>query len=150
MATDKSEPRVGIIVQVGAVAIVTLVAVHAVLGAYFDRVVQAEELQKVGKPEALMSVRASEKERLQSGPMPIEQAMQTLAAKGRMGASPNVMPSASKDVAPLQGWVKLPAEVPPAMTAPAPEPAPAPATSSSAAPAGSAPAPAGSQRPKQP
>lgn len=146
MATDKSEPRIGIIVQVAAIAIVTLVAVHAVLGAYFDRVVQAEEMQKVGKPETLMSVRASEKERLQSGPMPIEQAMQTLAAKGRMGASPNVMPSASKDVAPLQGWVKLPAEVPPAMTAPAP----APATSSSAAPAGSAPAPAGSQKPKQP
>jgi hypothetical protein len=152
MATDKSEPRIGIIVQVAVIAIGTLIAVRGVLGAYFDHVAHAEELRKVGAPEALHSVRADEKQRLQSGPMPIEQAMQALAAKGRTGASPAIMPSASKDVAPLQGWSKLPGEVPGAMTAaPPPEVAPAaPATSSSAAPAGSAPAPAGSQKPKKP
>jgi hypothetical protein len=150
MATDKSEPRIGIIAQVALIAIVTLIAVRGVLGAYFDRIAHAEEMRKIGTPEALKSLRADEKLRLQSGPMPIEQAMQTLATKGRMGASPNVMPSASKDVAPLQGWLKLPGEVPSAMTAPPPEPAPVPAPSSSAAPAGSAPAPAGSQKPKQP
>ncbi len=49
--------------------------------------------------------------------MPIEKAMQTIVAHGRMGASPDIMPSASRDLAPLQGWSKMPAEVPPAMMA---------------------------------
>lgn len=160
MATDKSEPRTGIIVQVGVIAIVTLLVVRAVLVAYFDRMDREETLRKVGSPDALISVRADEAQRLKTGAMPIDQAMQTMAAKGRMGASPDIMPSASKDIAPLQGWLKMPSEVPPAMTASASPPPPAPAASS-AAPSGSAPphasaappssaAPPGSQRPRQP
>ena len=52
-----------------------------------------------------MSLRADEHQRMTAGPMPIDRAMQMLQTKGRM-ASPDIMPSASKDVAPLQGWVK--------------------------------------------
>lgn len=161
MATDKSEPKIGMIAKVGVLAIATLIGTHEGLVAYFDHVAQAEEYRKVGslKPEALMSVRADEKQRLETGPMPIQKAMQMLETKGRMSASPDIMPSASKDVAPLQGWSKLPAQVPAPMMAPAPAPSssaePSPAASSSAAPAagsasaapGSAPAP---KQPKQP
>jgi hypothetical protein len=129
----------GIIVTVGVIALVTLVAVHATLTAYFDHVAQAEEYRKVGsaKPEALMNLRSDEKQRLMSGPTPIDKAMQMLAKpNGRMTASPDIMPSASKDVAPLQCWSKMPCDVPAAMTAAAPEPAPS--TSASAAPSTSA------------
>lgn len=139
MATDKSEPRVGVILKVGALAVATLIGVHASLVAYFDHIAQAEEHRKFGEvtPEALLSERASEKERLSSGPVPIEKAMHELAAHGRT-ASPEIMPSASKDLAPLQGWSRMPAEVPPAMTAPA-EPAAAPSANASTAADASAP-----------
>jgi hypothetical protein len=135
MAVDKSEPKVGMIAKVAVLAIATLIGVHEALVAYFDQVAQAEEYRKVGSeaPEALLNARADEKRRLETGPMPIEKAMQAIAAKGRMGASPEIAPSASRDVAPLQGWAKLPQQVPSPMMAP--EPSAAPAASSSAAPA---------------
>ena len=148
MASDKSDPRVGVILQVGVLAIVTLLATRAVLQAYFDRVERAEITRKLGTAESLVSLRADEKERLNSGATPIDKAMQMMVARGRMNASPDIMPSASKDIAPMQGWTKLPGEVPPAMTAPPPPPPePPPATSASAAPSA---APAGSHRPNHP
>lgn len=154
MATDKSEPRTGLILQIGFGAILVLVAVHTALVSYFDRVASEEAYKKIGsmKSEALVNMRADDKQRLTSGPVPIDKAMQALASKGRMGASPDIMPSASKDTAPLQGWSKMPGEVPPAMTATAPEPAPAPApsASASAAPPTSAAPPASAPPPNAP
>jgi hypothetical protein len=92
---------------------------------YFDNIASAEEQRKVGQavPEALISLRADEDQRLKGGAMPIDKAMQDLAARGRMAASPDIVPSASRDFAPMQGWSKMPGEVPPAMTAPPAEPA---------------------------
>src|SRR5271165_2573520 len=103
MATDKSEPRVGLILKVSVFSIVVLIGLHAFLVAYFDEVAQAEEHRKIvdAKPEALMNARADEKARLASGPTPIDKAMQQIAQRGRTEASPMIMPSASKDVAPL-------------------------------------------------
>jgi hypothetical protein len=123
MATDKSEPRNGIIAKVAVVAIATLVVVRAGLVTYFDRIASAEEHRKLGeaKPAALLGLREDEKARLYSGPLPIDKAMQQIAAKGRQ-ASPEISPTASKDLAPLQGWVRMPAQVPTEMTA---EPLPA-------------------------
>ena len=133
MATDKSEPRTGLIIKVGILAISTLIGVRAALVPYFDHVAQAEDYTKYAsiKPDALMSLRDDEHRRMTSGPMPIERAMQQLETKGRMGFSPDVMPTISRDVAPLQGWVKMPSEVPAIMMA---------------APDGSAPAAASGER----
>jgi hypothetical protein len=148
MATDTTDPKVGLIFRIAVLAIGTLVVIHAVTTTYFDRMARAEVYRKVGStpPEALWS--------LTSGSMPIDKSMQMLAAKGRMGA-PEIAPSVSKDVAPLQGWARMPAEVPPTMMPPAPSSAPSAATSaappaaasasSSAAPAGS-----GSKAPRHP
>ena len=133
MATDKSEPRVGLIMQIAVASIVALVATHAMLTSYFDKIASAEEHRKYGdvQPEALMAQRADEKARLSSGPLPVVKAMQEIGQRGRTEANPAIVPSASKDVAPLGGWTKLPSEVPPMMTAP--EPAPAPVAPSAAA-----------------
>jgi hypothetical protein len=124
MATEKYEPKTGLILKVGALSVVSLILVHAGLVAYFDDIAKAEEQRKIAgvKPEALMSLRADEQERLNSGPMPIDKAKEELIAKGRMGASPMIAPSISRDVAPLQGWSKMPGEPPPAMLAPEPAP----------------------------
>jgi len=136
MATDNSEPRTGLIAQIAVLAVVTLIAVHTALVSYFDRVKREEEFKKIGAAprDALMSLRAEESQRLTSGPMPIDKAMQQLVERGRMGAGSEIAPTESKDMAPLQGWSKMPAAVPPPMMAPPPAP-PAPVPSSSAAPA---------------
>jgi hypothetical protein len=152
MATDKSEPRVALIGKIGVLSIATLVGVHIALGAYFDRMAQAEVQRKYGdiKPDALISVRADEKQRLSSGPMPIDQAMQALQQKGRMGASPVIMPAPEKvDTSPMQGWIKMPVQVPAPLeaAASAAAPAPAPSGAPSAAPSSSAAPPAGSAPP---
>jgi len=151
MATESSDPRIGLIVQIGLLSIGTLIALHMGMTSYFDHMARSEIYRKVGseKPDALMSLRADEKQRLSSGSMPIDRSMQMLVAKGRMGASPDLAPSASKDVAPLQGWTRMPSEVPPTMM----EPAPAPSASAtpSSAPSGAASAPpAGSNAPRHP
>jgi hypothetical protein len=119
MATEKAEPQTGLILKVGAFAVFTLLVAHAGLVAYFDSIAKAEEQRKFGdaKPVALMSLRADEQQRLNAGPMPIEKAMQQMVAQGRMGMSPMVVPSNSRDVAPLQGWSKMPSEAPSAMMA---------------------------------
>jgi hypothetical protein len=122
MEIEKSGPRVGLILKFGALSVATLIGTHVALVSYFDRLATAEEIRKTGSPEPLMSLQADEKERLGAGSMPIEKAMQELVARGRMTASPDIMPSASRDVAPLQGWSKMPAEVPPAMMLPPVEP----------------------------
>jgi hypothetical protein len=148
MATESSDPRVGLIFRIGILAIGTLVVIHVGMTSYFDSMAQDEVYKKVGsvKPDALMALRADEKQRLSSGSMPIEKSMQTIVAKGRMGAAPELAPSASKDTAPLQGWMQMPAEVPPTMM----EPAPAPEAPSAAPSASSSAAPAGNKAPRHP
>jgi hypothetical protein len=123
MATESSEPRVGLIFKVGIFCIGLLVATRAALNTYFDFMEQAEVARKIGtaKPEALLNLRASESARLGGGAMPIDKAMAQVASRGRMGMGPEFAPSNSKDIAPLQGWAKMPNDVPPEMTAPAPD-----------------------------
>ncbi len=117
MATDKSEPRVGLILKIGLAAVVTLIGFRAALSTYFDFAVQAEELRKFGeiRPASLLSLRAQDKERLNAGAMPIDKAMEQMARQGRKSAGPDFAPIASKDMSALHGWVKMPAEVPTAM-----------------------------------
>ena len=117
MATDKSEPKIGLIFSVGLLCVVILVVVHAALTSYFNFALQGEELRKFGevKPTALLALRAAEKDRLAAGAMPIDKAMEQVARQGRKNAPPEIAPGPSKDLAALTGWSKMPAEVPPAM-----------------------------------
>jgi len=119
MAIDKSEPKVGLIFRIGLLVVGLLIGIRALLNSYFVEIASAEESRKIGQvvPQSLINLRADEEQRLTGGPMPVDQAMQALVAKGRTGASPDIMPSASRDMGPMQGWSKLPLEVPPAMMA---------------------------------
>jgi hypothetical protein len=119
MATDKSQPRVGLILQVGALACVVLLFVHAALVSYFDHMAHGEEFRKIesAKPQSFLSVRSDEKQRLAGAAMPIDKAMQMMSTtEGRGSAGAELMPKPSMDVAPLQGWMQMPSEVPAAMT----------------------------------
>ena len=133
MAFDKSEPRVGLIFQIGLFAGVILVGTRGALVSYFDNITSAEQHRKIGEtvPAALINLRADEDQRLKGGPMPVDKAMEAIVAHGRMGASPDIMPSASKDLGPMQGWMKMPNEVPAPMMAAFLDDGGAPATSAS-------------------
>jgi hypothetical protein len=134
MATDKSEPRMGLIFRIGFLAVFTVIGVRASLMSYFDEIERGEFHRKFGEiqPEALQNLRASERDRLTAGALPISVAMQHLATQGRVAVSPEIAASASRDTAPLAGWSKMSADVPSAMTAP--PSAPETATASSASP----------------
>jgi hypothetical protein len=136
MAIDKSEPRVGLIFRIGLLVVGLLIAIRALLNSYFVEIASAEESRKFGQivPQPLLNLRADEEQRLTGGPMPVAQAMQAIVARGRMGASPDIMPSASRDLGPMQGWSKLPIDVPPAMANPPAEGAAADAGAPAAAP----------------
>jgi len=83
MATDKSEPQMGLIFKIGILAVATVIAVRAGLMTYFDDITRFEMHRKYGEvvPEALQNLRASERSRLTTGPMPIGVAMQHMAAQ---------------------------------------------------------------------
>ncbi len=143
MATDKSEPQVGLIFRIGILVVGSVLATRAGLMAYFDDMTRGEMHRKYGEsvPEALQNLRASERERLTAGATPISVAMQHLATQGRAAVSPEIAASASHDTAPLAGWSKMSSDVPAAMTAP-------PADSASlAADAGAKPGDAGAAPP---
>jgi hypothetical protein len=140
MATDKSEPKVGLIFRIAFLAVVTVISVRASLMAYFDDMTRSEFHRKYGEiqPESLQNLRASERDRLTSGALPISVAMQHLATQGRVSVSPDIAASASRDTAPLAGWSKMSTDVPAPMTAPAPAPE---AVASASPDAGAKPAP---------
>jgi hypothetical protein len=134
MATAKAEPQVGLIFRIAFLVVALLIATRGLLLAYFDYMVRIEDHHKFGEvsPEALLSLRADEKQRLTAGSMPIDKAMQLMAAQGRT-SSPALAPTNSRDVAPLAGWAMMPAVVPPAMTATPPSAADAGAQPAAAA-----------------
>ena len=94
-----------------------------------------------------MSLRADEKQRLSSGPMPIDKAMQIARHQGTHEREPRHHALGLEGRRPLQGWTKLPGQVPPAMTPclraapPAPAPAARRAPRPRQPPAGAAPRP---------
>jgi hypothetical protein len=134
MATDKSEPQVGLIFRIGFLVVFTVIGVRASLMSYFDDMQRSEFHRKYGEiqPEALQNLRASERDRLTVGALPISVAMQHLATQGRVAVSPDIAASASRDTGPLAGWSKMSGEVPSAMLAPPPAPETAPASSADA------------------
>jgi hypothetical protein len=123
----------GLIFRIGFLAVFTVLGVRAALTSYFDDIERSEYHRKYGEiqPEALQSLRASERDRLTAGALPISVAMQHLATQGRVAVSPEIAASASRDTGPLAGWSKMSADVPPAMMAPPPAPETAAATSAS-------------------
>lgn len=117
MATDKTEPPIKTILTVAAVSIATLVGLRFAFVSYFNSMYEAEEhrvVLDVNSP-ILSRMRDESEQRLSQGrPTPITQAIQQFAGSARPGA---VEPRPSTDIAPLQGWMQSPREVP---VAPAP------------------------------
>lgn len=107
MATDKSEPRIGLIVGIGLLSIVTLVGLRVLLQSYFITVTEDEQRAKVfGQPaRQVQHLREAEQQQLAGGPMPIDRAVRALGE----GARPaGISPQPSTDWGALQGWTQRP------------------------------------------
>lgn len=157
MATDKSEPRVGIIVKVAGIAIVVFVGVRFGLVSYFNNIqdeIRAQQAAEAVNPE-LDQVRAREAS-LDKGPTPIAAAMQTLANtdRSRKGVQ-GLEPQQSNDMrAVTDCWAKMPCDGG-GLALPATSASAAAATGDGGAgaatgDAGAAPATSGSAAPKNP
>src|SRR5947209_5269424 len=113
MATDKSEPRVGLIVKVAGLAIVVFIGVRFGLVSYFEGVqddIRAKQAAEEEHPE-LDQVRQREQS-LDKGPTPISNAMQTLANTDRSRKGINgIDPQPSNDMrAVTDCWAKMPCD----------------------------------------
>ena len=107
MATDKSEPKTGLIAGLSLFVVLSLVGVREGLKSYFISMHEAEVYVKVtGRPaQSLSRLHETEARRLQSGSVTIDQAMAQLASGPRPAG---VEPRPSTDLAPLQGWSARP------------------------------------------
>jgi hypothetical protein len=151
---ENSQPNIGLILKVGGITILSVVIIRLGLTSYFGYMEDAEHAIKyveMGQTarDANLKAKDDEMKALAGGPMPIDKAMQMIAAQNRAvpGLEPQPAdPMREKDT--LAGWAQMPHELPSSMMAPAPSgsaatDAPAPsASASSSAPAPSASAPA--------
>jgi hypothetical protein len=143
MAVDKTEPPIKVILTVAGLSIGVLVAMRLFFVSYFNNSYEARSREHV---DAMLRggsyiwtaarVRTDEARRLGG----LQAAISAVSQGQRPGA---ISPTASTDLAPLQGWSLAPREVPRAAPGPAPVAAPALApvpVAPVAAPAAAAPA----------
>ena len=104
MATDETPPRHALILGIAFASVATLGTLKFIFDSYYTHVMEAEVAAKAMPPVELQAARLADQQRLSTGPMPIDKAMQDLAkARGNV-----IAPEQSTDDAPLVGWSKLP------------------------------------------
>lgn len=108
MAHDKTPERNNLILFYGVLSVVTLVSLGFVLRSYFTTQSEREESLQIAKTPIAKrdAIKAAQLKQLESGPVPIEQAMQELAAHGRDGI-PLIKPEPSNNTGALEGWANL-------------------------------------------
>jgi hypothetical protein len=113
MATENSPPQIRIILTVAFSSVVILGALNFVFHSYFLMMTEEVEHAHLAKPEELLKLREGEQRNLASAPLPIGQAMQELASRGRTNyaaftSQADITPQPSNDLGPMVGWVRAP------------------------------------------
>lgn len=107
MATDQSPPRNNLILSIAVVTVIILIGLKFVFDSYFSDMMEAVAAAKVPTPEEVVQLHAEEQKKLTTSPaVPIDQAMQMLASKGRMGSA-DITPQPSNDLGAVAGWAHL-------------------------------------------
>jgi hypothetical protein len=113
MATENSPPQIRIILTVAFSSVVILGALNYVFHSYFLMMTEEVEHDHLAKPVELITLREGEQRNLTTSPLPIAQAMQELASRGRTNyaafvSQADITPQASNDLGPMVGWVRAP------------------------------------------
>jgi hypothetical protein len=109
MATENSPPQIRTILTVAFSSVVILAALNYVFHSYFLMMTEEVEHAHLAKPEELMKLHEGEQRNLTTSPVPIAQAMQQLASRGRTNYAafqPDITPQPGNDLAPMLGWVQ--------------------------------------------
>ncbi|MFW6067127.1 MAG: hypothetical protein ACOC97_02230 [Myxococcota bacterium] len=103
MGHDKTPERNNIIFFYTILSVATLIVLGFIFESYFTSLTEREmETKVLSQPaDELGRVRSEQLEALRTGPVPIDQAMRTVAAQGRVGS---IAPEPSDDLAALEGW----------------------------------------------
>jgi hypothetical protein len=103
-----SDGRTELFTFVGAAFATTLglFVLHGWYASYID-IRYHDQLAANGPAEGMVVAREADAKQLAAGKVPIEQAMQALAQRGRAGFS-SVSPNASEDMSALSGWIRSP------------------------------------------
>jgi hypothetical protein len=107
---DDTPPRNRVIFGYTVLTVVTLIALKFVFDSYLDvsrTATRREHIADSRASRALAEYRRRERERLESGSMPVERAMRELGRRGRL-AFPLIRPTESTDRAARVGWQQLP------------------------------------------
>ena len=111
MATESSPPQIRTILTVAFSSVVILAALNYVFHSYFLMMTEEVEHAHLAKPEELLKLREGEARNLTTSPVPIAQAMQQLASRGRTNYAafqPDITPQPGNDPGALVGWVQNP------------------------------------------
>lgn len=142
---DDTPPQNGIILVSSVLAVLTLFSLKFVFDSYLDASnlhVRRDHIAESHASEVLTEYRATAQDQLRGGQMPIADAMEQIATRGR-AAFPQIRPVADTTTAAREGWSAMPVvageAAPHAQVVE--EPAPAPAPAPEAVPADGAPAP---------
>lgn len=109
MASDQSPPRNGLILGIAVASVFTLGTLKFVFDSYYRYIMEEEVAAKAAPPTEIRAARLEEQQKLATGPMPIDKAIQEVA-KEREAL---IQPQQSTDDGPLIGWSKLPHNVAP-------------------------------------
>lgn len=119
---ETKNPRTRLLFTLLVLAVCAFVGVKFLLDSYWSMTTEAYASEVLPPPTQLNDLRAKQKADLESGPTPINVAMQDIATKGR-GSSPAITPQQSSDLDPLRGWSKTKKDIP---DPPPPPPPPVP------------------------
>lgn len=108
MAHDTTPPRNRMILIFTLVSPALLILLVPLFHTYFTQMTEGEAVTRVAEspPGIRDEIFATEREHLDTGPMPIERAMRDIAARGR-DASPVIAPTPSDDMGAVSGWGPL-------------------------------------------
>jgi hypothetical protein len=87
-------------------ALIGLAVLQKWYGSYLDNRYHAH-LAENGPAEGMVTARADDQAKLQKGKLPIEQAMSSLAQRGRTAFN-SISPNPSQDLSALAGWIQRP------------------------------------------
>jgi hypothetical protein len=103
-----ADARTELFIFMGAAfaTLIGLFVMHGWYASYID-VRYQDSLANSGPAEGMVAARDSDEKQLAAGKVPIAQAMQALAQRGRAGFG-SVSPNASEDLSALSGWIRSP------------------------------------------
>jgi hypothetical protein len=107
MATDKSAPKIRVILTVAFSSVVILVVLNYVFRSYFLMMTEQVESDHLATPTELLKLHAGEERNLTTSPLPIAQAMKDLATRGRDQYA-DIKPEPSTDMGAMVGWLLAP------------------------------------------